>query len=63
MSRKGVRSYFAKSASDVNRVRVKIALLLAGTGLLVAIPVFAHSFAAEYDRNNPIKFNRQGYKG
>jgi len=40
---------------EVNRVRAKIALLLAGTGLLAAIPVFAHhSFAAEYDRNKPI---------
>ena len=36
-------------------MRAKIALLLAGTGLLAVIPVFAHSFAAEYDRNKPIK--------
>ncbi len=36
-------------------MRARIAVLLAGAGLLAAMPVFAHhSFAAEYDRNKPI---------
>lgn len=36
-------------------MKTRIAVLLAGIGLLAAMPVFAHhSFAAEYDRNKPI---------
>jgi len=36
-------------------VKTRIAVLLAGIGLLASMPVFAHhSFAAEYDRNKPI---------
>jgi hypothetical protein len=36
-------------------VKTRIAVLLAGIGLLAAVPVSAHhSFAAEYDRNKPI---------
>jgi uncharacterized protein DUF6152 len=40
---------------EVFSVKTRIAVLLAGIGLLAAMPVFAHhSFAAEYDRNKPI---------
>ena len=36
-------------------MKTRIAVLLAGIGLLAAVPVWAHhSFAAEYDRNKPI---------
>jgi Family of unknown function (DUF6152) len=36
-------------------LRTRIAVLLAGTGLLAAMPVFAHhSFAAEYDRTKAV---------
>ena len=36
-------------------MKTRIAVLLAGIGLLASMPVFAHhSFAAEYDRNKPI---------
>jgi len=36
-------------------LRTKIAVLLAGAGLLAAMPVFAHhSFAAEYDRTKSV---------
>ena len=36
-------------------MKTRIAVLLAGLGLVAAVPVSAHhSFAAEYDRNKPI---------
>jgi hypothetical protein len=40
---------------EKKRVRVKLAVLLVGAGLLASMPVFAHhSFAAEYDRAKPV---------